>query len=308
MIDLNSLRIFEKVAALRSFTAAGRALGLPKSNVSRLIAKLEADLGTRLFQRTTRDVVLTPTGDALFERCADILASVAETVDYLSSLGGEPQGLLRISAGIGFGINVLAEQLPAFLLRYPKVNISLDLATRQADLVAEGVDAAVRLGPMQNSGMMAVRLGTIRRYICAAPSYLARRGTPDAIEALARHDTVEMPVHHGRPVPWSFTRGDEIRDVKTTPRVCVNEALTVHRLVVNGVGIGLLSGYLCGPEIAAGRLVRLFPDWRPSPVDVSIIFPSRRELAPAVRAFADYMKEVSRRGQLWLDDPLAVGC
>jgi len=304
MIDLNSLRVFEKVAALRSFTAAARALALPKSNVSRLIAKLEADLGTRLFQRTTRDVVLTPTGEALLERCAEIIANVSEAVDYVSSLGSEPQGVLRISAGIGFGINVLGEQLSEFLLRYPKVDISLDLETRQADLVAEGIDVAVRLGPMPDSGMTAIKLGIIRRYICAAPSYLARRGTPKSIDALARHDTVEMPGHQGRARPWSLSRRDEVREVKTSPRVCVNEALTVHRLVVNGVGIGLLSGYLCAPEIAAGRLVRLFPEWHPSPIGVSIIFPSRRELAPAVRAFADYMKEVSRPGQLWLDDPL----
>jgi len=304
MIDLNSLRAFEKVAVLQSFTAAARALGLPKSNVSRLIAKLEADLGTRLFQRTTRDVALTLTGEALLERCADIIAKVSDAVDYVGSLGSEPRGLLTISAGIGFGINVLAEQLPDFLLRFPKVVIALDLETRQADLVAEGIDVAVRMGPMPDSSMMSVKLGTLRRYICAAPSYLARRGMPESIGDLAHHDTVEMSLHQGRARPWSFTRDGEIREIKTKPRACVNEALTVHRLVLNGVGIGLLSGYLCAPEIKDGRLVRLFPDWHPSSIDVSIIFPSRRELAPAVRAFADYMKEVSRPGDLWLDDPL----
>ena len=154
--------------------------------------------------------------------------------------------------------------------------------------------------------MMAIKLGTIRRYICAAPDYLARRGMPPSIDDLALHDTVEMPGHQGRAAPWAFKRGGETHEAKTRPRIWVNEALTVHRLVLNGVGIGLLSGYLCAPEIAAGRLVHLFPDWHPSPVDVSIIFPSRRELAPAVRAFADYMKEVSRPGRLWLDDPQIV--
>ncbi len=307
MIDFNALRVFERVGALRSFTAAAHALGMPKSTVSRLISRLEADLGTRLLQRTTRDVVLTNPGQALFVRCADILHGVDETVAYVSSLGTEPQGLLRITAGIGFGIDVLGEQLPAFLLRYPKVDIALDLDTRQADFGADGVDVAVRLGPMPSSGMLAIKLGTIHRYVCAAPSYLARRGTPESIDALARHDIVEMPEHQGRAAPWSFTRGDAVRDVKTTPRVCVNESLTVHRLVRNGAGIGLLSGYICGPEIVAGRLVRLFPDWHPAPIDVSIVFPSRRELAPAVRAFADYMTEVSWRGNLWLDDPLSAG-
>jgi LysR family transcriptional regulator for bpeEF and oprC len=305
MMDLNCLRVFEKVASLKSFSGAARALGMPRSNVSRLITKLETELGTRLFQRNTRDVVLTPTGSALLERFAAIMASVGDAIDYVTGLNAEPQGLLKISAGIGFGINVLAEQLPEFLLRYPKIDIALDLETRQADLVAEAFDVAVRLGPMRDSGLVTIKLGTIRRYICAAPSYLARRGTPKSIEAIAQHDSIDMPGPDGRVRPWSFSRGKEERKLGAKPRVCVNEVLTIHRLVINGAGIGLLSGYICAPEIEAGRLVRLFPEWRPSPVDVCIVFSSRRELAPAVRAFADYMKEVSRPGSLWLDDPLS---
>lgn len=305
MLDLNSLRVFEKVASLRSFSGAARALGMPKSNVSRLIAKLETELGTRLFQRTTRDVVLTPTGGALMERCAEIIASLGDAIDYVGSLSSEPRGVLKISAGIGFGINVLAEQLPEFLIRYPRIDIALDLESRQADLVAEAVDVAVRLGPMPHSGLVAIKLGEIQRYLCAAPSYLERRGAPKTIDAVARHDTIDMPRPDGRARPWIFARGDETVRLEAKPRVCVNEALTVHRLVINGAGIGLLSGYICAPEIQSGRLVRLFPQWRASPVEVSIVFPSRRELAPAVRAFADYMKEVSRPGALWLDDPLS---
>jgi len=305
MFDLNSLRVFEKVASLKSFSGAARALGMPKSNVSRLIAKLETELGTRLFQRTTREVVLTPTGLALLERCTAIIANVDDAIDYVGSLGGEPRGVLKISAGIGFGINVLAEQLPEFLIRYPKIEIALDLGTRQADLVAEAIDVAVRLGPMHDSGLVTIKLGTIRRYICAAPSYLARRGTPTSIDAIAQHDAIDMPGPDGRARSWSFSRGEEVFKLQSKPRVCVNEALTIHRLVINGAGIGLLSGYICAPEIEAGRLMHLLPEWSPSPVEVSIVFPSRRELAPTVRAFADYMKEVSRPGILWLDDPLA---
>ncbi|HEX7784511.1 MAG TPA: LysR family transcriptional regulator [Sphingobium sp.] len=305
MLDLNSLGVFEKVAALKSFSGAARVLGLPKSTVSRLVGKLESDLGTRLFQRTTREVMLTPTGEALFERCSDILANVSEAIDYVGSLTAEPRGLLRIGAGIGFGINILSEQLPEFLRRYPKIDIALDLETRQADLIAASIDVAIRMGPMPDSGLVAIKLGKIRRYICAAPEYLARRGTPKSVAALGQHDTLDMPGPDGRARPWTLSRGDEVVKLETKPRICVNEPLTMHRLVVNGAGIGLLSGYICAPEIAAGRLVRLLPDWQPPPAEVSIIFPSRRELAPTVRAFADYLKEVSRPGTLWLDDPFA---
>ena len=306
MLDLNSLRMFERVASLKSFTAAARALGVPKSNVSRVVARLEDELGTRLFQRTTRDVVLTLTGQALLERSADVIANLSETLDYVRGLAGQPRGLLKISAGVGFGVNVLAEQLPEFLRLYPDIEIALDLDSRPADLVAEAFDIAVRMGPLPDSGMVAVKLGAIRRYLCAAPSYLERRGRPSSIEHLAGHDTIDMPGPDGRTRPWTFSRGTETVRVEIKPRLAVNEALTIHRLVANGAGLGILSGYICAPQIAAGHLVDVFPDWSTPAVEVNLVFPSRRELSPVVRAFVDYMKEVSRPGNLWMNDSLAV--
>jgi LysR family transcriptional regulator for bpeEF and oprC len=306
MFDINSLQMFEKVASLKSFTAAARSLGMPKSNVSRAIARLEAQLGTRLFQRTTRDVVLTPTGQALLERSTDIIANLSDALDYVRSLAGQPRGLLKISAGVGFGVNVLAEQLPGFLLLYPDIEISLDLDSRPADLVAQAVDVAVRMGPLPDSGMVAVKLGEIRRYLCAAPSYLERRGRPSSIDHLARHETIDMPGPDGRARPWTFSRGKETVRVEVKPRLSVNEALTIHRLVANGAGLGLLSGYICAPQILAGQLVDLLPDWSPPAVEVNLVFPSRRELSPVVRAFVDYMKEVSRPGDLWMKDTLIL--
>jgi LysR family transcriptional regulator, regulator for bpeEF and oprC len=304
VLDLNSLRIFEKVASLKSFTAAARALGLPKSNVSRAIARLEDDLGTRLFQRTTRDVVLTLTGQALLERSTGIIENLSEALAYVRGLAGQPRGLLKISAGMGFGVNVLAEQLPEFLLLYPDIEIALDLESRSADLIAEAVDVAVRMGPLPDSGMVAVKLGEIRRYLCAAPAYLDRRGTPSSIDHIGGHDTIDMPGPDGRARPWTFSRGGETVRIETQPRLSVNEALTIHRLVSNGAGLGILSGYICAPQIMTGRLVHLFPDWSSPAVEVSLVFPSRRELSPVVRAFVDYMKEVSRPGILWMKDPL----
>ncbi|MET4636068.1 LysR family transcriptional regulator [Kaistia defluvii] len=306
MFDINSLQMFEKVASLKSFTAAARALGMPKSNVSRAIARLEAQLGTRLFQRTTRDVVLTPTGQALLERSTDIIANLRDALDYVRSLAGQPRGLLKISAGVGFGVNVLAEQLPGFLLLYPDIEISLDLDSRPADLVAQAVDVAVRMGPLPDSGMVVVKLGEIRRYLCAAPSYLERRGRPSSIDHLAGHETIDMPGPDGRARPWTFSRGKETVRVEVKPRLSVNEALTIHRLVANGAGLGLLSGYICAPQILAGQLVDILPDWSPPAVEVNLVFPSRRELSPVVRAFVDYMKEASRPGSLWMKDTLTL--
>ena len=303
-MDLNDLRVFERVGALLSFSAAGRALGIPKSGVSRSVARLEAELGARLCQRTTREVVLTEQGAALLERCADIMDKVAETVGYVGALGAAPRGALRITAGIGFGVNVLSEQLPQFLRLYPNVSVTLDLTSQPADLVADGIDVAIRMGPMADSQLVALKLGSLGRYLCASPDYLKRRGVPTVLDDLSNHDTVEMPGADGRPRRWTFKQGGEAHAVETLPRLSVNDPLTIHRLVVNGAGIGVISGYLCAPEIAAGRLVRLFPDWKLDPVDVSLVYRSRRDLSPAVRAFVDFMRAASRPGELWQDDPL----
>lgn len=299
MLDLNDLRVFEKVATLKNFTAGARALGLPKSTVSRAIARLESELGVRLFQRTTREVGLTTTGAALRDRCVEMMKELTATLDYVESLTAAPRGHLTIASGTGFGINVLSEQIPAFVRRYPDIDITLDLESRPADLVAGAVDLAIRLGPLPASDLVAVRLGEMKRVLCAAPSYLARRGTPKKIEDLAKHDIVEMPSPARGKRTWKFSSGATTRSLALRPKICVNEALTVHRMVTHGAGLGVISAYVCAADLAAGRLVRVLPQWSAPSVEVHIVFPSRRELAPTVRAFVDFMKEVSVDGA-WL--------
>ena len=305
MLDLNDLQVFERVAALHGFSEAARALGLPKSNISRSVARLEAALGARLFHRSTRDVTLTSAGMALKDRARDILERAGEAFDYVGSLAHGPRGSIKVNSGIGFGLNVLGSELPKFLQRYPDVDVTLDLESRSADLVGEAIDVAVRVGTLHDSGLIAVRLGAMCRYLCASRGYVERCGTPTSIEQLKDHDIIEMPGADGRPRPWVFTRDGEQSRVALHPRVTVNEALTVHRLVLGGAGLGIISGYLCAPGIADGGLIRLLPDWSASSLEVSLVFPSRRELSPAVRAFTDFMKEISRPGELWRNDPLA---
>jgi DNA-binding transcriptional LysR family regulator len=296
---LDDLRVFERVAALRSFAAASRALGEPRSNVSRSIARLERSLGVRLIQRTTRDVTLTPAGESLMRRSATALSDLDEALTYVSSLSDEAQGLLRVSAGIGFGINVLAEQLPAFLRQHPRVDIELDLTSRVADLIAERVDVAIRLGELADSSMVAVRLGELKRVLCASPEYLARHSLPASLEDLTQLDAIEMPGSDRMPRRWSFSRDGATRDIVVRPRVSVNDALTIHRLVRSGAGIGVISCYLCAPDLEAGRLVRLLPEWSSAPVAVNLVFPSRRELTSSVRAFVDYLKASNPPGTHW---------
>jgi len=303
MLDLNDLRVFASVARLSSFSAAARELGLPKSSVSRSVTRLEGSLHTRLVQRTTREVRLTESGTALQQRCLAILADVTDAVDYVGSLGSGPRGQLRISTGIGFGVEVLSKLLPPFLEQYPDVNVTLDLTNRAVDLVADGVDVTIRIGPMPDSDMVSTHLGTMHRYLCASPEYLARRGAPKTVEDLSKHDILEMPSSDGLPRPWRFSRdGDEPLTIAIEPRVAVNDPLTIHYLIVNGAGLGCISDYLCAQEIAAGRLVRLLAEWTMPSVDVSLVFPSNRELSPAVRAFLTYMKTAAAPGKLWQND------
>jgi DNA-binding transcriptional LysR family regulator len=290
VLDLDDLRAFKLVAVMRSFSSAAQALSLPRSTVSRNVARLERELGARLFQRTTREVALTPTGDALLQRCIGLLASLEDAVDQVRNTTSIPHGLLRVTTGVGFGVNVLAQELPEFLVRYPGVTVSLDLSTEKKDLVADA-DVAIRLGPMPDSGLVSARLRTMTRHLCVSPAYLERRGKPESLEELVDHDIVEMPNAVGRPRIWTFTKDGETKSFELTPRICVNEALAVHRLVTNGAGVGIISGYICQPAFASGQLVPLFPGWSIPPVDVNIVFASKRELSPNVRAFVDFMKE-----------------
>lgn len=303
MRDLNDLRVFEQVALLGNFSAAAKTLGMPKSTVSRSISRLEADLSTRLFQRTTRDVVLTPSGRALLDRCPSILDRVGEVEDYFHGLLAAPRGRIKVTAGIGFGVNVLAELIPKFLLLYPEVDVSLDLSSVHVDLVAAQLDVAIRLGPMADSAMIAKRIGSMPRYLCAAPGYLKQGAVPDHPSELSRHSVVEMQGINGRPRSWKLTRDGATETIELNPRVEANEALTIHRLVRNGVGIGCISGYVCAADLASGRLVHVLPSWSLSDVEVNVVFPSGKALSPLVRSFVDFLAANSGPGADWQARP-----
>jgi DNA-binding transcriptional LysR family regulator len=152
--------------------------------------------------------------------------------------------------------------------------------------------------------MVSVRLGELRRIVCASPAYLDRRGRPRHPDELAGHDIIEMPAPDGRARSWRLVKDGRTREFSFEPRVCVNDALTIHRLVVNGAGVGIVSCYLCAPDIEAGHLVELFPDWTVPALEVNMLFPSKRELAPAVRGFVDYMKEVNQPGLHWQNNEI----
>jgi DNA-binding transcriptional LysR family regulator len=292
MIDLNQIQIFERVAASGSFAAAARELGLPRSNVSRAVANLESALGTRLMHRTTRELALTPAGAALFGRAQYIMSELRATLDYMEELRGVPTGPLRVSAGIGLGVNVLSTYLPDFIKRYPYIELELRLESSRVDLLLEGVDVALRFGALPDSSLVARRLGTISRGIFAAPQYLKEMGQIAQPDDLQNHRMIGMPSADGRVHVLRMKKDDTVHSVELKPAVTVDDTITIHRLVRNGAGIGIVSTYLCEQDLAENRLIRVLPDWSVPPVPLSIVFPSRRELAPSVRAFAEFLREI----------------
>lgn len=298
-IDLNDLRVFERIADTGSFSGAARDLGMPKSSVSRSVGRLEKDLSARLFQRTARSVSLTQAGRELHVQCSHLLASLDETIERISESSETPHGLLYVSAGVGFGINILSELIPGFLQAHPDVDVHLDLTSNEADLIASRIDVAVRFGPMPDSSLVARSLGELQRHLCASPSYVARHLSPSCPAELADHDCLEMPSPDGRVRKWTLSNlGVEV-EVEPRVRVAVNEALTIHRMVRAGAGIGVVSEYLADPDVDAGRLVRILPDWTLPSLPVSIVYPSGRELSPAVKAFVGFLVERAHPSRGW---------
>lgn len=307
MHDLDDVRIFERVVALKSFTTAAKTLSLPKSTVSRAVGRLEATVGVRLINRTTRDFALTPAGEILAARCIQPLSELSASVDYVRGLSQPLRGPLRISCGVAWGYHILADQLPEFVRAYPLIDVQVDVTSRVTDLVGDRIDVAIRMGAIPDSSIVAVRLGSMSRLLCAAPAYLKGRSAPRDPQDLTMHDVIEMPGSDGRSRTLAFAREDRTAEVKIRPRLTINDALAIHRLVKSGVGISVISNYLCVPDIKKGTLIHLLRDWILPPVDVSLVFPSKKELSPVVRAFVEFMKSANGPNAVWRDHLLPSG-
>jgi DNA-binding transcriptional LysR family regulator len=301
-MDVNDIRAFQKVATLLSFSAAGRVLSVRKSAISRSIQRLEALLSVRLFERTTREVALTGAGRTLLSRLGDIVARADDVVDLAASLATHPRGRLKVTAGIGFGIEVLTEMLPQFSRAFPEIDIFLDLTSRSVDLVAEQVDVAFRMGPMIDSALMATRLGVIGCTLCAAPAYVERRGWPKSLEELRTHDLLAIPRRDGLPRRWCLSDKEGVEhQFDSTARLMANDPHAIHAMVLNGAGIAATAKYLAVPEIKRGNLLRILPEWSVPAVDVSLVMPAGKERSPAARVFVDFVRQWAAGNSRWFE-------
>ena len=293
MQDLNDMLLFAEVVERGGFAAAGRALGLPKSRLSRRVAGLEAQLGVRLLQRTTRKLSLTEVGEAYLRHCQALRESAQAAADTVAQVQTEPRGTLRVACPVTLAQTVLAELMPAFLARYPLVRVEMLVSNRVVDLVEEGVDVALRVRTtLDDSGSLVIkRLGDDAPVLVASPALLARQGTPTTLDGLSRLDSMAMSTTDGRAsIPLTDPDGRQTT-LQHTPRYVADDLLTLRLAALAGTGMCWLPSYMCEDDLRQGRLVRLLPDWQPPRGIVHAVFPSRRGLTPAVRRFLDFLGE-----------------
>lgn len=291
MDRIERLRLFIRIVERGSFTAAATDIGMPRSTATEAMKQLEADLGARLLDRTTRHVAPTIDGAAYYRRCLAILGELDEADSAVR--GGTPQGLLRVDAHSLLTRTILLPRLPAFLERYPLIDLHLGQGDRLVDLLREGVDCVIRAGDQQDSAMIQRRLCTITEVTVASPAYLARHGIPASPEALDGHTMVGFVSSlTGDVLPLEFMVAGRRREIRLPSRVTVNNSDTMADLARLGFGLIQAPRYRFADDLASGRLVEVLADTPPSPTPLSALYPQNRHLAPRVRAFIDWAVEV----------------
>lgn len=297
-MDLNEILVFTRVVQAGTFTKGAALLGMPKSSVSRKISDLEDRIGARLLQRTTRNLGLTDVGRIYYERCARIIAELEEADQAVDRMRAAPCGVLRVTAPLSFAM--LGPIVAAFLNRYPEVKVELVCTERVVDLVNEGFDVAIRAGELDDSTMVARRLGVIERVLIAAPAYLKKKGTPRTPAELSEHACITFGAGPS-PEVWTLHSGDKKAEVRVAPRLTVNDFEMMREAARSGIGIAWIPKFVCRDELSGGELRQLLPDWCSSATPVHAVYPTTRHLSPKVLAFLEMV-----RAQLSLSEP-AVG-
>jgi DNA-binding transcriptional LysR family regulator len=290
-MDLNLLTIFEAVARTSSFSSAAKELRMPKSSVSRGVARLEAELDVQLLFRTTRHVALSAAGTALYDRIAPLLRSVKSVLGELPEREEQPSGELRVTAPVDLGVLFLAEVVTRYAARYPAVSVDLHLTGRVVDLVAEGFDVALRVAPsLQDSTLIVRKAAPIVVQLFAAPVYLARRGAPRSEADLAQHDWVSF-----RSGPQRLRLAgprDPAASAAPRSRIACDDLLFLRDALRAGAGLGLLPTFVAEPDVAAGHLVRVLPRYERQSGHLYIVTPSAKHVPRKVTAFRDLVLEL----------------
>lgn len=287
MDKLRAMQSFARIVERGSLTAAAESLRISLPSMVRTLAALEAGLGVRLINRTTRRMALTNEGREYYDCCKRVLAEVEQAESALTARQGTPHGRLRITASVMLGSLHVAPVLNAFAARHPAVNAELLLLDQPLDLVAEGMDLAVRIGRLPDSALVAIPVGLARRMLCASPAYLKRAGTPRSPEELAAHRCVASS-GPARGFQWQLGSGKQAKLVKVRPAFSSNQIAAAIDAAVSGLGIGQFLDYQVQAHVASGRLKRILVDFEPPAQPINAVHPHARLPSPNVRAFIDW--------------------
>lgn len=298
--SLVGLTAFARAAGAGSYTAAARLLGLSPSAVSKSVQRLEARLGVRLFNRTTRSLGLTPEGQDLYERCVRLLREV-ESIEAAAAVARSvPSGRLVVAAPLALGRLVVAPALGRFRALYPAVDLELRLSDRFVDPVQEGVDAAIRIGELADTRLVSRRLAPHRVAVCASPDYLARCGRPERPEDLFAHECIDFRfATTGRLFRWPFAVGGEHVEIAPPGVMVTDDGEALAALAAAGVGVASIASYIAAPLVRARRLVPLLAAYATEQAPISVVYPETRRNSPAVRAFAAFAAELVPPRPAW---------
>ncbi|WP_370279636.1 LysR substrate-binding domain-containing protein [Pontibacterium sp.] len=285
-MNLNDVRLFLRVVETNSFTAAAETLGIQKSTISRRIGQLEDDLGVRLLQRTTRKLKLTDEGQELFERCRPLIDELEQLPDLVSAHHSEPQGRLRITMPPEMGIFLMNDVIADFMRRYPKIQLELELSTRLADLIEEGIDLALRVGHLDDSSLIARKIASISSGLYASPEYINRNGTLRNPGELSQHSCLGRLSNS---LHWEFENWNNGAPVPISARLKANNLMFMRDMAVQGLGIARLPKAFCRGEVERGALVQVLEEFHLPGTEVHALYPSRRHLSPKVRLFIDHL-------------------
>lgn len=282
------MQVFVACVKQGSFSAAGRSLELSPSAVSKLISRLENRLGIRLLNRTTRSLSLTEAGHAFYQRCFEILTELDEAEAELTDFGQSPQGLLKVNCSPGFATHQLLPVLPQFQQQYPDLTLELQLTGQAVDLVTEGVDVAIRLGQLEDTSLVARKLGDCSRIICASEDYVQQNGEPKIPQDLHQHNCLRLSTRELFN-QWLFSADGEEQIIRVGGNFVTDNVEALLQQVLAGQGIARLSGFMVSNQIAAGRLIPLLQNYKTERQQVHAVYPHRKFLAAKVRVFIDFL-------------------
>lgn len=307
--SLSGLIAFARVASQGSYTGAARTLAVSPSAVTKSIQRLETHLGLRLFTRTTRSLTLTQEGAGLQEHVLRLLQQLDDIEQFAAAAQAEPAGTLKVAAPLPIGTHVVGPALSSLRSRYPRLNIDLRLADRYVDLVAEGIDIAIRVGELPDSGLVSRALAPNRLSAYASPAYLARKGTPQHPGELPQHDIANFRYQSsGYLLRWRFQHGQQKWDIAPQAQIVVDTSDALLAVLVGGGGIGVLATYIAASAVARGELIPLLDEYAFDSSVISAVWPESRRSSPNVKAFVAFLTEIFdaelyekksvRRGQL----------